>query len=204
MIASLDDLVAYTQAIARTRSFRKGIRQPGCPPERVRALAELLPGIPATYLSLIGPLHLDGVTIGYFRLFPEAYAGSDLVARVVSCNAAGENPLRETYCRDRVYQVASWEADPICVVHTAGPFAIGQTVLYNIGDLEQPPHVLANTFAQFLLLLGNLDAVRRNYSECANLPEAMSAFQVSVNTIMPDASSEVVYAWKTIAEEAFS
>jgi hypothetical protein len=207
MITSLDELVAFTRrlgaALPELRK-RRVINRPGCSLEAVSALAEKLPGVPDSYLSVIKAIRLDGVVIGYFQLSPSAFEGRDLTEKVISCNDPVQNPLVEGHRIYRVYEVASWEADPIGVVHTDGVFKVGQVVKYNIGNPGERPVVLANDFEQFLLLASNLDAVRDKYSHTNDRVQAMHEFREVVSKLLSSDMGKMASVWESIARVVLS
>jgi hypothetical protein len=135
VITSLDDLVAFTRSLGDALPELRDrivLHRPGCSSEAIIVLAETLPGIPESYLSIVRSLRLDGIAIGYFQLSPSAFCGRDLTEKLISCNDPDQNPLVEIHWKNGVYQVASWEADPIAVAHTNSSFKVGQVVKYNI------------------------------------------------------------------------
>jgi hypothetical protein len=205
MIASLDELIAFTRRLGDALpELRESIviYQPGCSPGAVNALARKLPGMPESYLSVIKAVRLDGIAIGYFQLSP-SFEGRDLTEKVVSCNDLTHNPLIERHRKYGVYQVASWEADPIGVVYADGMFKAGQVVKYNIGNPGEKPVVLANGFDQFLLLAGNLDAIRDKHTDTDDPVQAMNEFRGAAKKLLPS-DSDMASAWESIAKVVLS
>lgn len=203
MISSIDELVAFTQRRAASVPHRIGITRPGSSIEAVARVAKQLPGIPTSYLSVIRELALDRVAIGYFWLSPEGFPGRDLTERVIACNDPSQNPLEGLFRRQRVYQVASWEADPIAVVHAEGLFKVGQTVLYNSGNFEDTPEVIGNAFEDFLLLVGNLYAIRDKYGKTGG-SQAMMEFEACLSHLVHQHQESIARTWKRVAEEVLS
>jgi len=199
MITTLDALIAFTQRRAEL-PYRVALAQPGCAAEAMTQLAKRLPRMPNSYLSVIRAIALDHVAIGYFWLSPEAFPGHDLAERLIACNDPARNPLVDIFCRHGVYQVASWEADPIGVVYSEGLFKAGQTVLYNSGNFEETPEVIGKTFDQFLLLVGNLYAVRDTYGKTGS-SQAFTAFEACLNQLVSPEHDNIRRAWNRIAEE---
>lgn len=206
MIASLDELIAFSRRLGEALpELRESIviGRPGCSPEAVNALAKKLPGLPESYLSVIKTVRLDGIAIGYFQLSPSAFEGRDLTEKVVSANDPAHNPLAERHRKYGVYQVASWEADPIGVVHANGMFKVGQVVKYNIGNPGEKPVVLANGFDQFLLLAGSLDAIRDKHADTDDPVQAMKEFSDAAKRLLPS-DSDMASAWESIARVVLS
>jgi hypothetical protein len=204
VITNLDELIAYSQKLAQDLPWpHVALRKPGCSPQAVRALADHLPGMPRTYLYIVEAVHLDRVSLGYFLLYPPGY-GEDLTEKLISWNDPAINPLTDMYREHGVYHVASWEADPIGVVHSEGTFKVGQVAMYNTGNLEERPVVIGNTFEQFLLLASNLDAIRKR-SPRKSRPEALSDFEGCVQFILSPADRDIASTWKErIADEVLS
>lgn len=203
MIASLDELVAYTQTLGEALpELREAIvlRRPGCSQAAASLLAQRLPGIPHSYLTVARVINIDGVSIGYFQLSPSAYGGRDIAEKVIACNESAMNPLMKRHQKFGVYQVASWEADPICVAHAHGLFEMGQVVKYNIGNPTSEPIVLAEDFEQLLLLAGNLDSIRNKHSEIDDPTQALNEFKMCFTNILPTATSGMAYIWEAIAK----
>lgn len=203
VIRNLEELVAFSERVGDALpELRKSIviGRPGCSLEAVNTLLKKLPGMPDSYLSAIKAIRLEGIAVGYFRLSPSAFAGRDLTEKVISCNNPSQNPLVERHRMYGVYQVASWEADPIGVVHADRMFKVGQVVKYNIGNPEELPVVLANAFDQFLLLAGNLDAIRDKHSETDGPTQAMKEFREVLRNLFASEICNMHSTWESIAK----
>ena len=202
MIRNLDDLIGYTRKLGdKLPALRDSIvlERPGCTLEVANEIGEALPGIPESYLDVAKAIRLVGIAIGYFQLAPNSYNGTDLLEKLVDCNST--TAMRSRFDDDGVFQVASWEADPIAVVHRSGRHAVGEVLKYNAGNPEQDAAALANSFEQFLLLAGNLDAVRDKYADVDDPSEGIPEFEACLGEI---ASGRDVSAWKIIAEVVLS
>ena len=137
MIATLSDLICYTNANAQQDPWRRiAMHQQGCAPQAIQALLTGLPNIPQSYLSVVESVNLEGVEIGAFCLEPAGGTGADLAEKVIDWNNS-VNPLINLLRRHGVYEVASWEADPIAIAYAEGLFRVGQTVLYNCGNFDE-------------------------------------------------------------------
>lgn len=205
MIGNLDELVAYTQSLSSEipeLSESILIKRPGCSKELIETLRNELPGIPQSYLGVVSKLDIDGIAIGYFRLSPGT--DSDLVGKIINCNREAVTPMARRFRDDGIYQVAALEADPIGVAFRPGDFAVGQVVKYNIGDPQKSATVLAEDFEQFLILAGNLDAVRQKFAEADDPRDGMGEFDACIGMFFSDSDSGARSAWRAIAEVVLS
>jgi len=198
MIDSLDDLVRYSEEVAKASpliSKKVQIVRPGCQPEVVAALRQLLPGLPESYLSVAESIAIDGIVIGYFNLTP-GLPRARITEKLRVSNDPVMAPMAERFRQHGVYQVASWEADPICVTHTAGMFEIGQLVMYNVGMPAEPPVVLADSFEQLLLIAGNLQEIGDKYDEPAR---ALGEFRAYLAPLVAGRKDDMESTWTQIA-----
>jgi hypothetical protein len=201
VITSIDELAAFTRTLAdKLPELRDSIvlQQPGYPQDALDFLSSELPGIPQSYLSVVKSFRLDGIAIGYFQLSPQSFDGNNLIEKLIACNKSGANPFAERHQQHGVYQVASWEADPICVVYKDGPYKKGQIVKYSVENPTARPIVLADTFEQFLVLAGNLDAIRDSYSESDDSSVGLSEFRMCLAQLASQ-NKEIIPAWEAIA-----
>lgn len=198
MIQNLDDLVEFTERRGIQRPLlRDGIviERPGCSQATIDKIRDFLPGMPTSYLDVVKAIRVEGIAIGYFELAPTSHKAADLAEKLLDWNAnAG---LHSRFEEDGVYEVASWEADPICAVYRNGDNDIGELVMYNVGNPIEPANVLANDYLQFLLLAGNLDAVRAQYADVDESAEAISEFEKCLAKLAP---AKYTATWKMIAE----
>jgi hypothetical protein len=202
MIANIDELISYTQKLGDALpELRDSIvlQKPGCSAKITDNLKRVLPGIPESYVTVIKEVELNGVAIGYFHLSPSPYSGHNVAEKVISCNDSAQNPLVGTHRKHGLYQVGSWEADPICVAFENGSFLMGQIVKYNIANPVEMPVVLAEDFVTFLLLAGNLDAIRDKYSEATNTTESLNEFKQCVGHFLTTNGGNTPALWETIA-----
>ena len=205
MIRTLDDLIAYTQQLADNLPELRDsivIKRPGCSPDAIVRLKAALAGIPQSYLDVVSAIDLNGIAIGYFQLSPGS--GKDFVDKLVRCNTATANPAADRFHSDGVYQVASWEADPIGVAYHAGPFGVGQVVKYNVANPKQKPNLLADNFEHFLLLAVNLDAIRDKYADSDDPSQAIAEFQRCRDEILSGADSQIASSWGLLSEVVLS
>lgn len=163
MIFTLNDLIAYTHTQASvapaTVADELRITRPGCTENELRCLSKALPGIPESYLSVIGSMNINGVVIGYFELTPGRGVTINIVEKLSRFNDMSHGLPNISTHRDGAYLIAKLEADPIGIIYRANRFEVGQVVLYEHDRPEALPGVLADSFEQFLLIAGNLDEI---------------------------------------------
>ena len=199
MIRDLDDLVAYTdQAANALPDLAAEIRivRPGYPPDVIVALSQALPGLPKSYLAVVESIAIDGIAIGYFQLTPSSSRAASITDKLRSFNDPTVTPMAEQYKHHGVYQVAAWEADPICVAHADGAFRIGQVVKYSAGVPRTRPVVLADSFEQFLLIAANLDEIRANVNDPTR---ALGDFRTYLAPMTVGRRDDMESAWMQIA-----
>ena len=117
-INNLDELVRYSKQVAhRVPLIAKRVRieRPGCRSDVIAALRQMVPGLPDSYVSIVASVRIDGISIGYFNLTPSLSRATSLTDQLRAYNNPVIAPLAERYREHGVYQVASWETDPICV-----------------------------------------------------------------------------------------
>jgi len=107
--------------------------------------------------------------------------------------------MAERYRQHGAYQVASWEADPICVAHTEGTFKIGQVVKYNTADPRARPAVLADSFEQFLLIAANLDEIRGRHANAGEPTRALREFREYLTPLVAGRQDDMESTWTQIA-----
>jgi len=200
MIGNLDELVAYAERTANALpelSEEIRILRPGCPPDLIATLRETLPGLPESYLSVLEAIAIDGIAIGYFQLTPSSSQATNLADKLRGFNDPTLTPMAEHYRRHGVYQVASWEADPICVAHSDGTVKIGQVVKYNAADPTTAPVVLADGFEQFLIIAANLDDIRSKYG--GEPARALDAFKTYLSPMVAGRQDDMESTWTDIA-----
>jgi hypothetical protein len=204
MLTTFNDLIAYSHRLANDLPDLRDsivIDRPGCSQAEIAALVKALPGLPDSYTSVAKAVKLDGVAIGYFQLSPSS-RGNGLADKLVACNDPSITPMASHYQTHSVYQVASWEADPIAVVHASTMFNVGQVVKYNTGNPVARPTVLADDFEQFLLVAGTLDEIRDKHGE--DPAQAMNKFNAYLAPIVGGRKDDMASTWKTIAEVVLS
>ena len=201
MISDLNDLISYTEKLASILpqlSDEIRIYRPGCPSDVIVALRQMVPRLPDSYLSVVESIEINGVAIGYFQLTPTSSSKINLAKKLREYNDPASTPMVQYYRRHGVYQVASWEADPIGVAYSDETFNIGQIVKFSAGNPARPPVVLADGFEQFLLIAANLDEIRGKFSD--NSMHALRDFENYLGPLTADRRDEMYLVWKQIAK----
>ena len=199
MIRNLDELIRYSEQVANSLPLianKVRIVRIGSQPGIIATLTQVLPRLPESYLSVVESIAIDGISIGYFELTPSASHTMSLVEKLQIYNDPTFTPMFEYYQKHGVYQVASWEADPICIVHTDGKFKVGQVVKYNIDTPALAPMVLADNFEQLMLIAGNLQEIS---DKCDEFEKALNEFKTYLDSLLDGCRNEMELAWTRIA-----
>jgi len=205
MIADMNALLDYTRKRGEKRPALKDrivLERPGCSAIEAALIMVKLPSMPNCYIDIVRDVHLDGKSIGYFQLSPGS--GNQLVDKLVQCNSESVTPMAKRFKVDGVYGVASWEADPIGIVFKPIPFTVGQVVRYNSGNPQKNAAVLANDFLQFLLIAGNLDAIRDKYVDVNDVNAATKEFNECLRLLNISCHPGMLSEWTAIAHVVFS
>jgi len=204
MISTLDELIRYSQVLAtkipRLRDEIE-IQIPGINCEEVDILAKRFPGISESYLNLAKAIDLHRLIIGVFQFDPISSASGDLVSNLSDANSADLNPWYHSNLHYHAYEIASWEADRILLVHSNGAFRRGD-ILFQDESGDECPLLLAHDFLTFLLLVGNLDSIRDQKKHSPSL-NAVGEFQNCVESFLLN-EEEAKQAWQRIAEVVLS
>jgi hypothetical protein len=202
VILTLDDLREYSRQSSVAEPLlaeRLLIEAPGCSPEECERLRKVFPDLPRSYIETVAAVRLRGVDLGYFRLWPGRLGAADIVECLAAENAEKTNPYAGLCAREGLYEVAAWEADPICVASSRSSHDPGRVFRMDTTDphnVEVRP--LAKDFETFLLLAGNLDEVR---SQCAQSGERAPAFREFERRLMVfRVAEEEAKTWRSIAE----
>lgn len=204
MISTLDELIRYRQILAgKIPSLRERIeiQTPGINREEEEILATRFPGISESYLKVAKAIDLHRLIIGYFQFDPFTSARGDLVSNLSDANSADLNPWYHSNLHYHAYEIASWEADRILVVHSNGVFRRGD-ILFQEESGGECPLLLAHDFLTFLLLVGSLDSIRDQKKESPSL-NAVGEFENCVESFLPN-DAEAKQAWQRIAEVVLS
>ncbi|RCS43247.1 hypothetical protein DTL42_19005 [Bremerella cremea] len=202
MITSLDELVAYSESQAEELPALKDrilLKRPGSEKEEADRLTVLLPQLPSSYVSVAEEIDLLGVSIGFFELSPTSTPGVSLSEKLLRCNK--DAGMRSIFERDGVYQIGSWDADPVAVAITSGSFQHGQVVKYSVGNPALTPESLADSFEQFLCIAGSLDEIRAKYADEDDPSEGIGDFEDGFEEVAPP---NYLAAWRKIAEVVLS
>lgn len=209
MIQDLKQLMAFTENLASQSPLIQSeivMKGPGSSPADIERLKKELPHIPTSYLEVIEKIKLDTTSLHYFQFSPAFSPKQSLVEALVEWNQSNENPLHNLHKKNKTYEVARFESLPIAVVFQKGEFSAGQVVVYNF---ETSPtghiHVLANSFEQFLLLVGNLaqlsQTIKHN-NEPNTCDKVIKQFQPILEKIFPNHPKETKQVWQSMIESS--
>lgn len=187
MIKNLNDLIMFTTSLAQDYSSKLAsqikLESPGRQEKEINQLLKNLPFIPDNYLSLIKQVNLLGVSIGYFNLWPASFTKESLTDSIILANTDSSNPFLDYYQEKKLIEVASYEADKICLIKRNSPnnkegkvFLIDITSTPNISETE-----IADSFLQLLLLAGNLGEVNRLYPD--SLQKGIIEFKIRMEKL---------------------
>jgi hypothetical protein len=158
VISSLEDLVRFTRKRASEEpqfADELELRVPGLSPAELDRLATALPGIPASYLECLAHLELRGVTLGVFNLQPAA--AQETVEWLIDVNRPGDYLYVTYLAPNRLYHVASWGTDPICVARDLPDQAGGEVVGVDLeGGSEPRLYRAAPSFASAMVAAGRM------------------------------------------------
>ncbi len=159
MISTLDELQRYTEERAERSpaiASRVLLRSPGLGAEDAARLARDLPGLPQSYLDVAQRFALASVELGMAGLRPRDLGGDGLADRLVVANGP-DNPVVGFLRDNDLYEVASWETDPIAVVREGAERRPGEVVWVDITSAPSySVSPLAADFATFMLLAGRI------------------------------------------------
>lgn len=203
MIANLEQVIDYTRRLGEAvPSLRKEIviESPGCDDETITQLRKAFPGMPESYLCVLRDAKIDGIAIGYFQLLPFLSGARGAVETLRFLNDPRRNRIAGEYRGAGVYQVAAWEADPICVAYAPAHFRLGQVVKYNSGNPMAQPEAIADDFEQLLALAATLDSVRGKYKGQRKPIEAQQEFLDAIKEGFPQLGDQEVRAWESMGK----
>ena len=200
MITNLASLKNHTCRMGeKFRALRDEIvlKSPGLSQSDCTRLIDVLPNLPESYLKCVQMVSVRGVSIGYFRLWPRAAKADDLVESLVKVNSPGKNPLWGFEQEKGLYEVAAWEAEPVCVAIKNSPYEEGSVLKISISQQTPKEFLLANTFETLLLVAANLDAIRDKHSKSEDSASANAEFELCLHHFALPAVA--VAAWKGIS-----
>ncbi len=204
MISTLDELIRYRQILAAKFPRHRDkieVHTPGINREEEANLAKRFPGISESYLKVARTIDLHRLIIGYFQFDPFTSARGNLVSNLSDANSADLNPWHQSNLHFHAYEIASWEADRILLVHSNGVFRRGD-ILFQDESGDECPLLLAHDFLTFLLLVGNLDSIRDQKKHAPSL-NAVGEFKNCVESFLLN-EEEAKQAWQRIAEVVLS
>ena len=201
MIDSLNALKEYTKEIGEKNPALKNeivLKSPGINQNSYLIIKNSLPDFPESYLSCIQILDLNRISIGYFRLWPRATKTAGLVESLLQINLSERNPFLSFLREKRLYEVAAWEAEPICVAANTSNYKEGTVLKLSMNQSPPKEAVMAGNFETFLIIAGNLDAIRANQSFGDNGTSARAEFERCLAHFA--LSDEAITTWRCISE----
>lgn len=178
------------------------LKSPGIGQSDCARLKSSILNLPESYLKCVQSLNVNGVLIGYFHLWPRGTKNVDLVDGLVKINSPENNPLWNFLKESGLFEVAAWEAEPICVASNKSTYEEGTILKISIAQPFPKVELLAQNFEAFLLIAGNLDAIRDEYSRSGNMGEARAKFDLCLTRFgLPN---EALATWKNIGSVVLS
>lgn len=203
MLTSLDDLVVYTNYLGSKYpiiSEEKVLSRPGCSKDIANDILDSFPGISDLYVEIVSEINVFGVSIGSFVLSPQSFDGANICEKLIDCNT--NSGMSQYFARDKVYQIGSFEADPVAIAATSSKYVEGSVVLYDLGNPVEEPKEIALDYKQFLLLAGNVDQLRDGSSDKDDKQKAFQDLEFVLDKFgLSEASKS---EWRQIAEIEFS
>lgn len=193
-IKNLEEAKAYSVSVCEEFPEDKDRSDLTSPLVDADALKVAIPSLPQSYCDVARQVALKGKVVGYFSLWPEAFDKGTLVDTLVEANSE-KSPFAEQFRKIGVYQVASYEADPIGVVGEGEPNR-GEVFKLDIGNPTLNASKLASSFEEFLLIAVSLDKAQVEVQG----QEASDAFLDDVKNF---ADKEIAANWRVISEIAF-
>lgn len=200
MLKDIRDLQLY---MCRSRNEIAAIRErrllcsPGCSEAECARLDEVLPGLPGSYVRCIRAFDLRLFEIGYFLMRPRFGKGG-IVEKLILTNTSESNPMLPFLRSYGLYEVAAWEADPVCVATDKSPFADGAVLWVTLPEPRSQISPLASNFELFMIIAGNLDLVRDRNSRAIDNSAAHVEFREALRGL--NVSGNEAIAWGKIAE----
>ena len=205
MINDLNALTEYTINRGEKTPRLKGqivLSSPGCDQDSIAKIKNALPNMAESYLSCAQAFNLNGICLGFFQLSPPGSKKLNFVERLVQINTPEKNPFWIFMSENGLYEVATWEAEPICVATNKSSHKEGSVLKISIAQPSPKEDLLAPNFETFLLIAGNLDAIRDEYSRTENIVEARAEFELCLTHY--ELPNEALTAWKNISSVVLS
>jgi hypothetical protein len=176
MIKTLEDVERYSQEQARLSAEIADhieLRRPGLSEIEAAALRRQLPGLPDDYLEIAQTWQLDGISIGFFNLWPGRGAHSGLATKLIGANGMG-NPGFDGLRHLQMLWVATFEGDPVCVGRKQAAKA-GQVFWLPSHLASAQPRFLACNFGDLLKAATELHAFSLSGRGVDGVPALISA-----------------------------
>lgn len=155
MICTIDELEAWCETLAQSEGDDLRLRRGGLSDSDQRRLQRSVPGLPDSYLELASKYQLMGFELCWTRMHPGiADPGATLVEDLEAATNEELWPVAEVFGRFGVRQVASMEADPLCVVREGR--GLPEIVWINHEAPDLTPLRIAQSMEQLLVIAANL------------------------------------------------
>ena len=200
MISKLSELQEHTRWIAgKVPELREEIllNSPGCTGAECARLKEVLHNLPDGYIECLQKFDLRRFGLCYFSLRP-SFGKNGIVESLILANISETNPMLPFLRSHGLYEVAAWEADPVCVATGDSSYPEGAVLWVTPPEPVYQIMPLADDFEKFLLIAGNLDAVRDRYSKAVDRRASAQEFMGVLRYLR--VSEEASISWKKIAD----
>jgi hypothetical protein len=160
MLKDLNDVQAYTERLASPLpdlASEIALRSNGIPDPALAELAEEIE-LPPIYRNCAGTLHLYGVSIGYFALWPGFRRDSDLLSALRAANLNNEADAAAARA-DGLVIVGREEANWICVGRASSDRSDAVFYLKTMASPDRVSSEIAPSFDKFLILAANLHQI---------------------------------------------
>jgi hypothetical protein len=197
MIKTLEDVRIYSEdRSARSPLIADEIRipSPGLSSDELARVREALPGLPNSFLEVVAQLDLEAAQIEFF-LSPCSYGKrrGEMVRCLLERNS-DENYFFDLLTDNQLYEVGSWEGDPICVA-TRNATRPGEVT--RIDHETQTMNRIANDFEQLVIGLGRLNEQDRESGPRGQVGVELFLMSVSEDFGLDD---EQMQEWTWLAE----
>ena len=178
------------------------LKSPGCDLSGIAKIKKAFPDMPENYLTCAQTLNLSGIAIGYFQLSPPGSTKIGFIERLLQINNSEINPLWNFMSGKGLYEIAAWEAEPICVATNKSPYQEGAVLMISTVQPIPKESLHTDNFESFLLIAGNLDAIRDRHFKAGDKTSANIEFeQCLARFSLP---TEALNTWKQISKVVLS
>ena len=168
MIRNLKELIGYLDVKARSFPvIASEIRllSPGLTKGEIEELTSVFPDLPDSYFEVLKKVKVENISIGYFNISPGGSNKFNFVERLSRLNSGFDNPFLDHMKVENIIEVASLEADPICV-GCRNTNKGGKVYIYDHTELNNfEIKLIANSFEEMLILAGNISEVKMSFKD---------------------------------------